>query len=85
MFHGEFHMLEADRELENKFRQWSASRDRFLSGLEKGKPEVVAQGWQKDYMQNAKDKKPLAHPFANETLWAELERTDGNHEDSANM
>jgi len=84
MFRGEFRMLEADRELENKFREWSAGRDRFLSGLEKGRPEVIAQGWQKDYMRNAKDKKPLAHPFANETSWTERERTDGNHEESAN-
>jgi len=36
MFRGEFRMLEADREFENKFREWSVSRDRFLSGLEKG-------------------------------------------------
>ena len=68
MFRGEFRMLEADREFEGKFRKWSASRDQFLSGLEKGKPEAVAQGWQKDYMQTAKDKKPLAHPFTNERI-----------------
>jgi hypothetical protein len=59
-------MLEANQEFENKFREWSLSRDRFLSEFEKGKPEVVAQGWQKDYMRTAKDKKPLAHPFAHE-------------------
>jgi len=64
-FRAEFRMLETDQELENKFREWSASRDEFLLGLEKEKPEVLAQGWQKDYMQTAKDKKPLAHPFAN--------------------
>ena len=68
MFRGEFRMLEADPEFENKFREWSASRDQFLSGLEKRKPEVIAQGWQKDYMQTAKEKKPLAHPFASETV-----------------
>jgi Family of unknown function (DUF6065) len=68
MFRGEFRMLEADREFGNKFREWSASRDRFLSGLETGKPEVVAQGWQRDYMQTAKEKKPLAYPFANENI-----------------
>jgi hypothetical protein len=68
MFRGELRMLKADREFENKFREWSASRNRFVSELEKGKPEVVAQGWQKDYMQTAKDKKPLAHPFANENV-----------------
>lgn len=68
MFRGEFRMLKADQEFENKFREWSDSRNRFLGGLDKGKPEVVAQGWQKDYTQNAKEKKPLAHPFANENV-----------------
>jgi uncharacterized protein DUF6065 len=81
-FRGEIRMLEGNRELENKFREWSASRDRFLAGLEKGKPEVIAQGWQKDYLQTAKDKKPLAHPFANETSSARVELRDGNHDDS---
>ena len=76
MFRGEFRMLEADREFENKFREWSASRDRFLSGLEEGTPEAVAQGWQKDYMQTAKEKKPLAHPFANENV-VDRARTGG--------
>ena len=66
MFRGEFCMLKAEGELENKFQAWSDSRHRFLSGLQKGEPEVVAQGWQKDYMQTAKEKKPLARPFANE-------------------
>lgn len=56
------------------------SRDRFLSGLEKGKPQVVAQGWQKDYMQNAKNKKPIAHPFTNLAWWTDLERTEDNHD-----
>ena len=84
MFRGEFRMLEANQEFENKFREWSVSRNRFLSGFEKGEPEVVAQGWQKDYMRTAKDKKPLAHPFANETSWAAQKRRDGNHDDSAN-
>ena len=82
MFRGEFRMLEANQEFENKFRDWSLSRDRFLSGLEKGKPEVVAQGWQKDYMQAAKDKKSLAHPFTNGTSSIERGRTDSNHERS---
>ena len=85
MFRGEFRMLESNQEFENKFRDWSLSRDRFLSRLEKGKPEVVAQGWQKDYMQTAKDKKPLAHPFANETSWTGQKPRDGNHDDSPNI
>ena len=85
MFRGEFRMLETDRKLENKFREWSASRDRFLLGIDKGKPEVVAQGWQKDYMRTAKHKRSLAHPFANETSLTEREQVDGNHGDSSNM
>lgn len=68
MFRGKFRMLEADRDLENKFREWSDSRDEFLAGLEKGKPEALAQGWQRDYTQTAKDKKLLAHPFTNENV-----------------
>ena len=84
MFRGEFCMLEANEELENKFREWSASRHQFLSGLKKGEPGVVAQGWQKDYAQTAKDKKPLAHPFANETSGPAQKRRNGNHDDSAN-
>jgi Family of unknown function (DUF6065) len=63
-FRCEFRMLGADREIDDNFREWCASRDQFLSGLEEGKPEVVAQGWQRDYMQSAKEKKPFAHPFA---------------------
>jgi hypothetical protein len=84
-FRGELRTLESNREFEKKFREWSASRDRFLLELNKGKPETVAQGWQKDYMRTAKDKKPLAHPFVNEISGAELEATGGNDEDSANM
>ena len=57
----------------------------FSQGLEKGKPEVVARGWQKHYMQTAKDKKPLAHPFVNETSWTGREHANRNHDDSANM
>lgn len=85
MFRGEFCMLGADQELENKFQEWSASRHQFLSALKKGEPKVVAQGWQKDYAQTAKDKKPLAHPFATETSGAAQKRGDGNHDDSANI
>jgi hypothetical protein len=83
MFRGEFRMLEADGKLETKFREWSASRDRFLAGLETGKPEVTAQGWQKDYMQAAKDKKPVAHPFAPGNPQIERERAPGTNQDNS--
>jgi hypothetical protein len=82
MFRGEFCMLKADDELKNEFQAWSDSRHRFLSGLQKGEPEVVAQGWQKDYMQAAKDKKQLVHPFTNQMSKAEPEPRDGTHENS---
>jgi hypothetical protein len=84
MFRGEFRSLESDQGFENKYRQWCASRDRFLLDLQKGTPQVLAQGWQKDYMQNANDKKPLAYPFVNETSWLERERADDNDGQSAN-
>jgi uncharacterized protein DUF6065 len=72
-FRGEFHMLESDRHFENKFREWFDNRKWFLSALEERKAEVVAQGWQKDYMKTAKDKKPLARPFANKISRTELD------------
>ncbi len=81
-FRGEFCMLDAVEGLENKFREWSDSRHRFLSGLENGEPEVVAQRWQKHYPQTAKDKKPLAHPFANDASPVAQKRR-GNHDHSA--
>jgi hypothetical protein len=62
-FRGEVRMLETDEALERKFREWSHHRDKFLAGLEKHKPEVIAQGWQKNYFHDAKEKKPLAQPF----------------------
>jgi hypothetical protein len=79
-FRGELRALESNREFEGKFREWSANRDRFLWKLEKGKPQAIGQGWQKEYLQAAKDKKPLARPFVNEISWTELEMADGNHE-----
>jgi len=84
MFRGEFRMLESNREFEIQFRQWSASRDRFLLDLQGGRPEALAQGWQKDYMQKANDKKLLARPFSNETSRLQPKRADGNHGQSAN-
>ena len=84
MFRGEFRMLRRIGNLKINFENGLYSRDRFLSGLDKGKPEVVGQGWQKDYMQTAKDKKPLAHPFANEISRAAQNRRNGNHHESAN-
>ena len=82
-FRGEFRMLESEPEFEKKFREWSDSRDRFLWKLGKGKPETVAQGWQKDYLHSAKDKKSLAHPFVKEAALVELDKRDGNHSKDA--
>ena len=84
MFRGEFRMLEADRELDNKFQEWSLSRHRLVLDLARRKPQTLAQGWQKDYVQNAKNKRLLAHPFATETSRDKVQRTDGDYENSAN-
>jgi hypothetical protein len=79
-FHAELRALESDPEFEKKFREWSDSRDRFLLGLEKGKPHVLAQGWQKEYLHAARDKKSLARPFADETSWNGPAAPNGNHD-----
>lgn len=71
-FRGQIQMLETDPELRAKFSEWSDSREKFLSGLDKGKPEIVAKGWQKEYLYDARSKKSLAHPFN------EGEATSGN-------
>jgi len=83
-FCGELRALESNKDLERKHREWSANRERFLLGLEKEKPHVVAQGWQKDYFQGAKgEKKLLARPFVNEISWMEPDATNGNRDSSA--
>jgi hypothetical protein len=82
-FRGELRALESNPEFERKFREWSASRERFLFGLHKGKPRVVAQGWQKEYLQTARNKKSLAHPFVDEISWDPPETANGNHESPA--
>jgi hypothetical protein len=79
-FRAELHALESNPDFEKKFREWSDSRDRFLLGLEKGKPHVLAQGWQKEYLQAARDKKSLARPFADETSWNGPAAPNGNHD-----
>lgn len=83
-FSGELRALESNKELEKKYREWSANRERFLQGLEKEKPHIVAQGWQKEYFQTAKgEKKSLAHPFVNEISWMDPDATNGNHDGPA--
>jgi hypothetical protein len=83
-FRGELRALESNKEFEKKYQEWSAGRDRFLFGLEKGKPHIVAQGWQKEYFQGARgEKKLLARPFVNEISWTEPETPEGNHDGSA--
>ncbi len=49
-------------------------------GAGKQKPDVVAQGWQKDYLQAAKDKKLLAQEFVDQRPRNESNQSDGNHE-----
>ena len=79
-FRAELRLLESEPEFEKKFREWSDSRDRFLWKLQKRKPETVAQGWQKEYLRAAKDKKSLAHPFVSDTAQVEPGQRDGNHD-----
>jgi len=73
-------MLEGETELNEKFKKWSESRDWFLWALGKLKPDVVAKGWQKDYLQAAKDKKLLAQEFVDRRPRNESNQSDGNHE-----
>jgi len=83
-FRGELRALESNPEFEKQYHEWSASRDRFLLGLEKEKPHIIAQGWQKEYFQEAKgEKKSLAAPFLNEISWMEPDATKKNHDGSA--
>ena len=79
-FRTELRMLEGEIELNEKFKKWSESRDWFLWALGKQKPDVVAQGWQKDYLQAAKDKKLLAQEFVDQRPRNESNQSDGNHE-----
>ena len=74
LFCGEIRLLEAEPEFEKDYKEWSDSRERFLRALDNGKPDVVAQGWQKDYLQAAKEKKPIAHPFVDLTSPPKPER-----------
>jgi hypothetical protein len=83
-FDAELRALESNPDFEKKYQEWSASRDRFLLGLEKEKPHIVVQGWQKEYFQGAKgEKKSLARPFVNEISWMEPDATKKNHDGSA--
>jgi hypothetical protein len=65
-FQSELRLLESEPELAKNFREWSQSRNWFLWALRKRKPQVVAQGWQKEYLRSAKKKKSLAQPFLDE-------------------
>ena len=80
-FQAEVRALESEPELEKKYQEWSASRDRFLLGLHKEKPHIVAEGWQKDYFHDAKgQKKSLAPPFIDKTSWMEPPNNGGDHD-----
>jgi Family of unknown function (DUF6065) len=79
-FRTELRMLEGESEINEKFKKWSAGRDWFLWALGKRKPQVVAEGWQKDYLHAAKDKKLLAREFVDERPSTEPDQLDGNHQ-----
>jgi hypothetical protein len=56
-FEAEILPLESEPDLQQKYRDWSASRDRFITGLNQSDPTIVKEGWQKDYMLAAHEKK----------------------------
>jgi hypothetical protein len=64
-FDGEVVNLKVNPELNGKFCEWSLSRNRFLLGLQNGEPEVIHQGWQKDYIHAAEDKRLCIASFVN--------------------
>jgi hypothetical protein len=78
-FRTELRMLEDAPELNEKFHEWHHGRDWFLWALGKQKPQVVAQGWQKDYLRAAKDKKLLARDFVDARPGTQSDGLDGNH------
>ncbi|HEX4638354.1 MAG TPA: DUF6065 family protein [Chthoniobacterales bacterium] len=80
-FQTELRMLESEPELNEKFREWSQSRDSFLWALAKQKPDIVAQGWQKDYLNAARDKKLLAGEFVDKRAPAPGNGSDSNHKE----
>jgi hypothetical protein len=49
--------------LQRKFHKWQVSRGEFIKGLSKRDPETVKEGWQKDYMRAAIEKKPRVCPI----------------------
>lgn len=63
-FDTEICMLETNSELHAKYNEWRGSRDRFLKGLREKEPEIVRQGWQKDYVLASKEKRPQLREFA---------------------
>jgi hypothetical protein len=78
-FRAEVRMLDSEPELSEKLAEWSRSRDWFLWALGKEKPDIVAQGWQKDYLLAAKDKKLLASEFVDHRAVIPPNGQEGNH------
>jgi hypothetical protein len=70
-FEAEILPLESDPDLQQKYRGWSASRDRFITGLHEQNPTTVKEGWQKDYMLAAHEKKLHIPTFNDRSLESE--------------
>jgi hypothetical protein len=78
-FRAELRTLESNPELDRRYQEWSVSRDRFLLGLHKEKPHIVAEGWQKEYFHDAKGpRKSVAAPFVDETSWMDPPKKNGD-------
>ena len=83
MFRGKIQMLDENPELQKGFREWCANRDNFLLGLQKGTPETVEQGWQKDYVRTAKNTKLRIARFIPKQVAAEASPTPSDSEQKA--
>jgi hypothetical protein len=61
-FRGEFRRLQSNPEIQAKFQEWSASRNRLIWQINKAPPNSAVR-WSNEYMRTANDKKPFAHEF----------------------
>jgi hypothetical protein len=63
-FDGEIRSLAADPDLQSRFNEWSGSRRAFLTNLRTGEPSAVKQGWQRNYVHDARETKSRAREFS---------------------
>jgi len=61
-FEPQIRALRSNPGLQKKHREWDVSRSGFIRSLKNGDRETVEQGWQKDYLKAAIEKKPHIRP-----------------------